>query len=154
MDGRQEMDRIAAACRGDLLAFNQLVLDYQELLYNHACLLLGSQTAAEDVTQDAFLQAFQKLGQYRGGSFHAWLLRILTNLCYDEIRRRERHPVQTFSTLLNWFYDEDPEPLEWVLSPGPSVEELVERQEPKFQQHLDRCPAISAPQSCWSTYSN
>jgi RNA polymerase sigma-70 factor (ECF subfamily) len=41
----------------------------------------------------AFISAYRKLGSYRGGSFKAWLLRIVTNLCYDELRRRKRRPT-------------------------------------------------------------
>ncbi|MEJ5200485.1 MAG: sigma factor, partial [Anaerolineae bacterium] len=73
---------IAAAQRGDLPAFNQIILHYQGLAYNVAYRILGDPDAAADATQDGFVKAFQRVGQYRGGSFKAWLLRIITNTCY------------------------------------------------------------------------
>jgi len=69
------------------------VLVYQDLVYNQAYRMIGEADAAEDATQDAFISAFRNLGSYRGGSFRAWLLRIVTNLCYDELRRRKRRPT-------------------------------------------------------------
>jgi len=79
---------IDAAKEGDLDSFNHLVLAYQNLLYSQAYRMMGEYNAAEDATQDAFITAFRKLNTFRGGSFKAWLLRIVTNLCYDELRRR------------------------------------------------------------------
>ena len=83
---------IDSARRGDLNAFNRLVLAYQDLVYNHAMRVMGENAAAEDATQEAFISAYRNLSGYRGGSFRAWLLRIVTNACYDELRRRKRRP--------------------------------------------------------------
>ena len=84
---------IQSALDGDLDAFNRLVLAYQDMVYNQAYRMLGESQTAQDATQDAFIAAYRKLHTYRGGSFRAWLLRIVTNLCYDELRRRKRRPV-------------------------------------------------------------
>ncbi len=95
---RPEFDEqalIAAAQRGDLPSFNQLVLHYQGLAYNVAYRIVGDQDSAADATQDAFVKAFQRLDQYRGGSFKSWLLRIITNTCYDVLRARKRRPTST-----------------------------------------------------------
>lgn len=94
--GRSEYDEaalLAAAQRGDLPAFNQLVLHYQSLAYNIAYRLTGNADLSADATQDAFVKAFQRLSQYRGGSFKSWLLRIVTNTCYDALRARKRRPT-------------------------------------------------------------
>ena len=85
---------IAAAKKGDLAAFNQLVLLYQGQAYNIAYRLLGDADAAADATQDAFIKAYQRLHQLRGGSFRSWLLRIVTNTCYDVLRKRSRYPTE------------------------------------------------------------
>ena len=84
---------IQSAQRGDLDAFNTLVLHYQDALFNTALRILGDDDLAADATQDAFLSAFQHLNSYRGGSFKAWLHRTVTNLCYDELRRKKRRPT-------------------------------------------------------------
>jgi RNA polymerase sigma-70 factor (ECF subfamily) len=86
---------IEAARRGDLPAFNQLILSYQGMAYNLAYRILGEGEAAADATQDAFVKAFRNLGQYRGGSFKAWLLRIVTNVCYDQLRSLQRRPASS-----------------------------------------------------------
>ena len=91
--GFDEQALIAAAQRGDLPAFNQLILHHQGLAYNVAYRILGDADSASDATQDGFIKAFQKLSQYRGGSFKAWLLRIITNTCYDALRARKRRPT-------------------------------------------------------------
>ncbi len=85
---------ITSARNGDLDSFNSLVLAHQELAFNVALRMLNDEDAAEDATQTAFISAYRNLAQYRGGSFRAWVLRMVTNSCYDELRRRQRHPSQ------------------------------------------------------------
>lgn len=80
------------ARQGDLEAFNQLVLLYQDRIYSLALRMLGDEDSAQDITQTTFLNAFLGLQGLRNGSFHSWLYRIATNSCYDELRRRRRHP--------------------------------------------------------------
>ncbi len=92
---------IAAAQRGDIPAFNRLVLTYQGLAYNVAFRILGDPDGAADATQEAFLSAFKALGGYRGGSFKAWLLRIVTNACYDQLRAKQRRPSMPLEELVD-----------------------------------------------------
>jgi RNA polymerase sigma-70 factor (ECF subfamily) len=116
---------ILAACQGDLDAFNRLVLAYQDILYNQAYRIMGDKDSAEDATQDAFISAFRHLSTYRGGSFKAWLLRIVTNICYDELRRRKRRPTSPLEPL-----DDNQEEIEspiWLSDPGETPEETTER---------------------------
>jgi RNA polymerase sigma-70 factor (ECF subfamily) len=94
-----ETSLISQAQRGDLEAFNRLVITYQKQVYNLAYRLMGDQASAEDATQEAFISAFRGLRGYRGGSFKAWLLRIVRNACYDEFRRRQRRPVTSLEEL-------------------------------------------------------
>jgi RNA polymerase sigma-70 factor (ECF subfamily) len=84
---------IHSAREGDLNSFNRLVLEYQEGAFNVALRMLGEVPAAEDAAQTAFISAYRSLHQYRGGSFKAWVLRMVTNACYDELRRRKRRPT-------------------------------------------------------------
>jgi RNA polymerase sigma-70 factor (ECF subfamily) len=95
-----EASRIAAVRRGDLNAFNALVEAYQGLAYNVAYRILSDASLAADVTQEAFLSAFQALNGYRGGSFKAWLLRIVTNACYDQLRYKQRRPTSSLEAML------------------------------------------------------
>jgi len=96
----EEQDLIERAQDGDLRAFNELVRQYQGLVYNVAYRILGDEDAAADATQDAFLSAFRALDSFRGGSFKAWILRIVTNGCYDQLRRKQRQPSSSLEALL------------------------------------------------------
>ncbi len=89
--------------------------------------MMGEQQGAEDATQEAFISAFRKLGSYRGGSFKAWLLRIVTNACYDELRRQKRRPEAPLEPLTG--EDEEIESPSWLADPSESPEEEAERSE-------------------------
>ena len=118
---------IRAAKRGDLDAFNDLVLAYQDMLYNTAYRVLGDPGLAADATQDAFISAFKKLKSYRGGSFKAWLLRIVTNACYDELRRQKRRPQTPLEPMTD--EGEEMQTPRWVADPAASPEEQLETAE-------------------------
>lgn len=90
---------VESAIQGDLEAFNELVIEYQDIAYNLAFRIIGNRAAAEDAVQDAFISAYRKLSSFRYGSFKAWLLRIVTNACYDELRRIKRNPVIILDTV-------------------------------------------------------
>ncbi len=124
---RPEFDEgalIASAQRGNLPAFNQLILHYQGLAYNVAYRIVADADIAADATQDGFVKAFSRIGQYRGGSFKAWLLRIITNTCYDALRARKRRPTTALET-----EDEDPEHDSTLLDHTERPDEYVMRQE-------------------------
>jgi len=128
---------VEKSLKGDLEAFNQLVLNYQDIAYNLAYRILGERAVAEDITQDAFLSAYLKLYTFRGGSFRAWLLRIVTNACYDEIRRWKRQPTVPLTPV-----DQNVEEIEspyWLEDTGKSPEEATLLNELSFtiQKCLD-----------------
>lgn len=128
--GQSQLDEIKMvdyALQGDLDAFNRLVIEYQDLAYNIAYRVLGERTAAEDAVQDSFISAYRKLKTFRGGSFKAWLLRIVTNACYDELRRQKRRP--TVSLQPTGADDEEIESPVWLEDPGESPEEAALREE-------------------------
>lgn len=86
---------IQKAQQGDVEAFNQLVLSYQDYVYTATYRIMGDPSAADDMTQEAFVTAFRKLAQFQGGNFKAWLVRIAINACYDELRRTKRRPTES-----------------------------------------------------------
>ena len=116
---------IDAARQGDVGSFNQLVLSYQSMVYNFAYRILGDRHAAADATQDAFISAFKAIGKFRGGSFKAWLLRIVTNACYDQLRRKQRQPSTSLDALLVL----EPAPTQSLTDSRESPEEYTVRQE-------------------------
>jgi RNA polymerase sigma-70 factor (ECF subfamily) len=95
-----ELSMIAAAQKGDVPSFNQLVRAYQSIVYHTAYRVLGDGDAAADATQDAFVNAYKNIRSFRGGSFKAWLLRIVTNTCYDQLRAKKRKPTASLDALL------------------------------------------------------
>lgn len=130
------------ALQGDLDAFNRLVLAYQDRVFSQAYRLLGEVDAAEDAAQEAFISAFRNLSAYRGGSFRAWLLRIVTNVCYDELRRRQRRPTAPLEPLAQED-DEEIESPRWLADPGFTPEQELEQQElgRALQHCLDELPS-------------
>ena len=116
---------IDAARRGDVGSFNRLVLSYQSMVYNLAYRILGDGDAAADATQDAFISAFKGIGKFRGGSFKSWLMRIVTNACYDQLRLKQRRPATSLDALLEL----DSVPLRPITDPGESPEQYTVRQE-------------------------
>ncbi len=95
----EEAELIQLAKTGDLTAFNRLIAENQTRLFNTAFRIMGDSSDAADATQEALISAFRKLHSYRGGSFKAWLSRIVTNACYDELRRRKRRPSVSMDEL-------------------------------------------------------
>jgi len=118
---------IRAAQRGDLEAFNELVLLYQDFLFRIAMNILGDEGLAGDALQQSLLSAFRNLGTFRGGSLRSWLSRITVNACYDELRRIARAKDVRLQV-----YDQDGEEMEsaaWLTDPDPSPEDQAEQSE-------------------------
>ncbi len=139
---QEEEKRIADAAQGDLQAFNELVLAYQDIAFRHAYALLGDPALAEDATQESFIKAFQAVKRFRGGSFRSWLLKIITNTCYDMLRRSAHHARQPLFP-----EDENGEEIEspaWISDPSASVQDAVERNETarEIYSKLDDLPAV------------
>lgn len=81
---------IRRTLQGDNGAFGELVRKYQERLYNSVVRIVNSRSDAEDVVQEAFVQAFVKLKGFRQEStFFTWLYRLATNLAISHIRKKE-----------------------------------------------------------------
>jgi len=126
---------IQSSLDGDLDSFNKIVLEFQDMVYNQAYRVIGEPDAAEDATQEAFISAFQKLHTYRGGSFKSWLLRIVTNACYDELRRRQRQPVTALQPEDD--YGEEIESPSWMEDQGEKPEQTIQRSE--LSNAIQRC---------------
>jgi len=91
---------VLAAQRGDAEAFDRLVDRYQVAAYGVAYRMLRNVEDAADAAQDGFLSAYRAIGTFRGGSFRAWLLRIVLNACYDLRRHAVRRPASSMDALV------------------------------------------------------
>src|SRR6266545_5086442 len=119
-----EKDLITAAQRGDLNAFNALILRYQNLLFGIALRMLNDEDVASDAVQEALISAFSKFRTCRGGSLRSWLAGVTVNACYDEMRRKRRQrevPLEQFN-----MEGEEVEDLSWMIDPAARPEEQVD----------------------------
>ena len=132
---------ITSAQRGDLDAFNSLVLHYQDTVFNTALRILGDADQAADASQEAFISSFRAINSYRGGSFKAWLLRTVTNACYDELRRQKRRPTTPLEPETD--DGEEIDSPRWLADPSMSPEQELEADELEhaIQHCLDALPA-------------
>jgi len=126
---------IQSACKGDLDAFNRLVLAYQDMAYNVAYRMLADEDLAEDAVQNAFISAYNNLSSFRGGSFKAWVMRMVTNGCYDELRRQKRRPTTPLEPLND--EDEETDSAPWMASDDPAIETTMEQAE--LEHALQHC---------------
>lgn len=86
-----EEQLVKASRQGDANAFGQLAQIYQSRVFALALRMIGDRLTAEDLTQEAFLRAYQKLDTYRGEArFYTWLYRIAINLCLRHLQRERR----------------------------------------------------------------
>jgi RNA polymerase sigma-70 factor (ECF subfamily) len=112
---------------GNLDAFNTLILHYQDSVFNTALRILGDEDQAADASQEAFISAFKSIASFRGGSFRAWLMRTVTNACYDELRRQKRRPTTPLEP-----DTEDGEEMDspkWLADPGMTPDQKAEADE-------------------------
>ena len=76
---------------GDTQSFEELVSRYRDRVYARAFSIMRNEDLAIDLSQNAWIKAWQRLEQFHGdASFVTWLNRIITNLCLDELRRQKR----------------------------------------------------------------
>jgi RNA polymerase sigma-70 factor (ECF subfamily) len=104
---------IGQAVRGELAAFNQLVVRHQDHLFGLVYRLVPDRDQAADVVQEAFLSAYRNLASFRGGNVRSWLGRIAVNAAMDLQRARRRRPSQPYPEL---------EDESWQPPAGPEVE--------------------------------
>ncbi len=116
------------------------MLAYQDIVYNTALRILGDEDLAADASQEAFISAFRALNSFRGGSFRAWLLRTVTNACYDELRRKQRRPTTPLEPETD--DGDDMETPRWLADPDGSPEDLLDKAEVEhaIQHCLDNLP--------------
>lgn len=91
---KHDHELIDECLAGRTESFGALVVRYQDRLFNSLTCVLGSAEDARDTSQDAFVQAFQKLGGFRrDAAFYSWLFRIALNIAASRRRKEKRRPV-------------------------------------------------------------
>lgn len=115
----EELMLVNAAKGGDIGAFEQLVRKYDRNVFRIANHITQNREDAEDVVQDAFLKAFQNLGQFQGQSkFYTWLVRIAVNEALMRLRRRRPERMVSLDEDINTGEDTIPrEVADWAPNP-------------------------------------
>ncbi len=131
---------IQTAQHGDLDSFNTLILNYQDRVFHTALRILGDEDLAADAAQEAFISAFRSIHSFRGGSFKAWLMRTVTNACYDELRRQKRRPTTPLEPETN--DGEEMDSPRWLADPNmtPAEKSEADELEHAIQHCLDALP--------------
>lgn len=94
-----EQTLVVRAQEGDVRAFELLALRHQDALYRLAVRVMGDAGDAEDALQEALIDAWRRIGRFRGESaFSTWMYRIVTNRCLGMLRRRRPVPVEQIET--------------------------------------------------------
>ncbi len=91
---------VRAAQRGDMGAFEELVARHRDKIYARAYSMMRNEEEALDLSQDAWVKAWQRLRQFQGdSSFATWMTRIVINLCLDQLRRQKRQRVESIEAI-------------------------------------------------------
>ncbi|KAF1084131.1 ECF RNA polymerase sigma-E factor [Sporotomaculum syntrophicum] len=118
--------------KGDLDAFDELVRRYEGKIYGLAYRFMGNHADASDLAQDTFIRVYQALTGFRGdAAFSTWLYRIATNICRDELRKRQRRRSVSMDEMIDF------SPTNMPAADGSySPEEIVQRREMQRQVQL------------------
>lgn len=87
---------VERAVGGDLEAFNEIVLLYQDYLFALVVRVVRDRDSAADAVQEAFFSCYRNLDRFRGDSFRSWLTRIALNAATDVLRYRKRRPADPY----------------------------------------------------------
>jgi RNA polymerase sigma-70 factor (ECF subfamily) len=96
---RRDLILLERARGGDLDAFNDLVVCYQDQLFALVVRMVPDRDQAADAVQEAFFSAYRNLDSFRGGSVRSWLSRICVNAAMDAQRAKKRRPAYPYPEL-------------------------------------------------------
>src|SRR5882757_8767610 len=91
---------VKAARQGELAAFEELVFRHRDQIYARAFSMTRNEEDAIDLSQEAWIKGWQRLGQFQGeSSFTTWMTRIVINLCLDHLRKQKRHRIDSIEAM-------------------------------------------------------
>ena len=91
---------VQASQRGDMGAFEELVARHRDKIYARAYSMMRNEDEALDLSQEAWVKAWQRLAQFQGdSSFPTWITRIVINLCLDQLRRQKRRRTESIDEM-------------------------------------------------------
>lgn len=91
---------VKAAKAGDMPAFEELVFRHRDRIYARCYTMLRQEDAALDLSQEAWMKAWQRLAQFQGeSSFATWVTRITINVCLDQLRKNRTRQAESVEAL-------------------------------------------------------
>ncbi len=91
---------VRAAQRGNMAAFEELVLRHRDKIYARALSMVRNEEEAVDLSQEAWVKGWQRLPQFLGeSSFGTWITRIVINLCLDHLRKQKRQRMESIDAI-------------------------------------------------------
>jgi RNA polymerase sigma-70 factor (ECF subfamily) len=91
---------VKAAQRGEMAPFEELVSRHRDKIYARAFSMVRNEEEALDLSQDAWVKAWQRIIQFQGdSSFATWMTRIVINLCLDHLRKQKRMRAESIENL-------------------------------------------------------
>ncbi|MBZ0282711.1 MAG: sigma-70 family RNA polymerase sigma factor [Anaerolineae bacterium] len=133
------LEWVQAALQGDQDAFAEIVLAYQDAVYNLCYRMLGERGEAEDAAQEAFLRAYLNLARYDSvRSFKTWILSIASNYCIDRLRRRRLQWMSlddepTSDSLALSSDEPEPEPATLTKERSAAIQALLDELSPDYR---------------------
>jgi RNA polymerase sigma-70 factor (ECF subfamily) len=95
-----DVDLVRLAQKGDMQAFEELVARHRDKVYARAYGIMRNEDEALDLSQDAWVKGWQRLGQFQGDStFATWMTRIVINLCLDQLRKLKRKRAESLEAI-------------------------------------------------------
>jgi RNA polymerase sigma-70 factor (ECF subfamily) len=96
----EDKQLVGLAQKGDAQAFEELVARHRDKIYARAYSMMRNEDEALDLSQEAWIKAWQRLVQFQGdSSFATWMTRIVINLCLDQLRRQKRMRADSIEEL-------------------------------------------------------
>jgi RNA polymerase sigma-70 factor (ECF subfamily) len=136
-----DVDLVRSAQKGDMQAFEELVARHRDKVYARAYSMMRNEDEALDLSQDAWVKGWQRLGQFQGdSSFVTWMIRIVINLCLDQLRKLKRKRAESLEAM-----EEESGGIERQLQAViPNPTEGLERAELRLR--LDRALTLLSPE--------
>ena len=98
--GQDDRALVVAAQRGNMMAFEELVVRHRDKIYARAYTMMRNEEEAVDLSQEAWVKGWQRLRQFQGdSSFGTWMTRIVINLCLDQLRKHKRQRTESIEEL-------------------------------------------------------
>jgi RNA polymerase sigma-70 factor, ECF subfamily len=131
---------VHAARSGEEWAFNLLAEQYRTAAERLAQQILRTEEAAADAVQEALIKAYRAMPRFQDGNFRSWLLRIVTNTCYDHLRRQKRRSALSLDETVEWAALDMPGHL-LAAAQNPETVALQQEQLRLLLQAIDNLPA-------------